>query len=220
MRVIRSATALLALSSAVSMPALSQGKPFEGTITFEAGGGRNGSGAFSYSIKGQRVRFEPRGSEMQMVMLMDLDAKVMRMVVPGQNMYMEMELPDAEDDGKDLRKDALVNTGRTDDVAGRKCEIWTMKDEGREYEACVARDMGTFMQGSSPMGRRSAPPAWQAELRKGGFFPLRVVEKGGSGRPMLVATKIEEKSLDDAMFAVPAGAQKMTMPPGMGGRRP
>ncbi|HSJ63233.1 MAG TPA: DUF4412 domain-containing protein [Gemmatimonadaceae bacterium] len=220
MRIITAAAALLAVATAAPVvPA--QGKTFEGTITFEAsGGGRNDSGSFAYSIKGSRVRFEPQNAGMPMHMIMDLEEKVMRMVVTGQNMYMEMPIPEVEEDAP-VSKNAPVNTGRTDEVAGRTCEIWTMAEEGKEFEMCVARDMGTFMQGGGPMARgRRAAPAWQAELRKGGFFPLRVVDKSSPGKPVLVATKIEEKKLDDALFTVPAGMQKMSMPPGMGGRRP
>lgn len=202
------ATAVLALAGPSSGSALAQGS-FEGTVWFTSS---EGDGSFAYSIKGNRVRLEPQSAQMPMYMLMDAEAQVMRMVMPGQGMYMEREIPDAkrEEDGAEL-----VNTGRTDEVAGRKCEIWTMRDEGGEFEMCIARNMGTFMQGGGP-GARRAPPAWQAELRKGGFFPLRIVEvKGSNRKTMLVATKVEAKKLDESMFTVPAGMKKMTMPGGM-----
>jgi hypothetical protein len=222
MRSISATATLIALVAAVAGGASAQGKSFEGTVTFEGGGGRGESGGFAYSIKGSRVRFEPQGGRMPMYMLMDMEAHTMRVVMTAQNAYMEMELPDADDASAAASKNAPVNTGRTDEVAGRTCEIWTMSEDGKEFEMCLARDMGTFMQGGGPMmGRgRAAPPAWQRELRKGGFFPLRVAEKtGGTAKTVLVATKVEEKKLDDALFDVPAGANKMSMPPGMG-RRP
>jgi hypothetical protein len=218
------ATALLALAATLHAPqhADAQNKSFEGTVTFQASGEREGDNTFVYSMKGSRVRFEPQSAQMPMFMIMDLEDKVMRMVMTGQNMYMEVPIPEADGEDAPVSKNAPVNTGRTDEVAGRKCEIWTMTEDGRSYEMCVARDMGMFMQGGNPMARgRNAPPAWQRELRKGGFFPLRVAQVTGSGsKAVLVATKIEEKRLDDSMFAVPSGMQKMTMPPGMGGRRP
>jgi hypothetical protein len=224
MRILPAAAAALALATMTPAPQslLAQNKPFEGTVTFQASGNRDEGGTFAYSIKGSRVRFEPQNARMPMYMIMDLEDKVMRMVMTGQNMYMEMPIPEAEGDEAAASKNAPTNTGRTDEVAGRKCEIWTMTEDGREFEMCIARDMGAFMQGGGPMARgRRAPPAWQAELRKGGFFPLRVVEKSGSGsNPVLVATKIEERKLDDSLFTVPSGMQKMSMPPGMGGRRP
>jgi hypothetical protein len=230
MRSISATATLIALVAAVAGGASAQGKSFEGTVTFESSGGRGESGGFAYSIKGSRVRFEPQGGRMPMYMLMDMEAQTMRVVMTAQNAYMEMELPDADDASAGASAEASaaasknepVNTGRTDEVAGRTCEIWTMAEDGKEFEMCLARDMGTFMQGGGPMmGRgRAAPPAWQRELRKGGFFPLRVAEKtGGTAKTVLVATKVEEKKLDDALFDVPAGANKMSMPPGMG-RRP
>ena len=220
MRFTSRAAVLCLLTAAVPIdPAHGQGKPFEGTVTFEASGGREDGGTLAYSIKGRRVRFEPEAGRMPMYMIIDLDAMVMRMVMTGQNMYMEMPIPDADSDDAPSSRNAPVNTGRSDQVAGRSCEIWTMEEDGRAFEMCVARDMGVFMQGGGPMGGRRTP-AWQAELRKGGFFPLRVVEAGAGKKPVLLATKIEEKSLDASLFAVPSGMQKMSMPPGMGGRRP
>lgn len=219
MRVIAGTATLLAIAAIAPAAIAGQEKSFEGTVTFETSGGGGDSGEFTYSMKGSRVRFEPRGAQMPMYMLMDLEKQTMRVVMTAQNAYMEMELPDAE--GEEAKSENQpVNTGRKDTVAGRECEIWTMEEDGKEFEMCVGRGMGSFMQGGGPMSGRRAVPAWQRELRKGGFFPLRVAETtGGAPKTVLVATKIEERSLDDALFEVPAGAKKMSMPPGMG-RRP
>jgi hypothetical protein len=212
-----SALLAVAMTTQSAQPIEAQGK-FEGTVTFEASGERGGDNIMVYSIKGSRIRLEPQSARMPMYMVMDMDDKVIRMVMTGQNMVMEMPMPDVADEAAKRVKEP-VNTGRKDKVAGRDCEIWTMADDDADYEMCIARDMGMFVQPSGPM-QRSASPAWQGELRKGGFFPLRVVQKKGSGsETVLVATKVEEKKLDDAMFTVPAGMQKMSMPPGMG-RRP
>ena len=220
MRFIASIATLIIATTAAPAGVNAQGKTFEGTVTFESSGGRGDPGGFLYSMKGTRVRFEPQSARMPMYMLMDLDAQTMRMVMPAQNAYMEMEIPDVDEKDAQESTNQPQNTGRKDEVAGRQCEIWTMTEDGKDFEMCVARDMGTFMQGGGPMAGRGAPPAWQRELRKGGFFPLRVAETtGGSRKTVLVATKIEEKRLDDAMFDVPTGANKMAMPPGMG-RRP
>ncbi len=227
MRFLTGAAALATVCSIATATTHAQA-PFEGTVTFEARGERGEASEFEYSMKGKRVRFEPQDPRTPMYMVMDLEAEVMRMVMVGENMYMEIPLPDAE--GEKTAKSGNepvtksgnepVKTNRSDEVAGRKCEIWTMTDGGKSFEMCVARDLGTFMQTAGPMSR-NATPAWQRELRKGGFFPLRVVEKGdGADRIVLVATKIEQGKLDDSMFGVPAGAKKMSRPPGMGRPRP
>ena len=218
MRFLTGAVALATLASIAPAAALAQ-ESFEGTVTFEARGERGEASGFEYSMKGKRVRFEPQDPQTPMYMVMDLEAEVMRMVMTGQNMYMEIPIPDAEGDNTAASTNEPVKTNRTDEVAGRNCEIWTMTEGGKSFEMCVARDLGTFMQGAGPMARK-ATPAWQRELRKGGFFPLRVVEKSNGGdKTVLVATKIEQGKLDDSVFGVPVGAKKMAMPPGMG-RRP
>jgi hypothetical protein len=214
MRAIAGIAILLAIAPAGPGVVHAQGKSFEGTVTFESRMDGE-SDAFAYSMKGTRVRIDPQRAEMPMYMVMDANSQTVRMVMMSENAYMEMELPGGDDEPTDLENEP-VNTGRTDEVAGRKCEIWTMKADGDDYEMCVARDMGSFMGGGGgPMGR-NASSAWQRELRKGGFFPLRVVEKtGGQNETVMIATKIEEKKLDDSMFDVPAGAKKMSMPGGM-----
>jgi hypothetical protein len=219
MRFLTGAVALATVGSIATATTHAQ-DPFEGTVTFEARGERGEASAFEYSMKGKRVRFEPQDPGTPMYMVMDLEAEVMRMVMTGENMYMEIPIPDVETEKTTKSANEPVKTDRTDEVAGRKCEIWTMTEGGKSFEMCVARDLGTFMQGGGPMAR-NATPAWQRELRKGGFFPLRVVEKtSGADKTVLVATKIEQGKLDDSMFGVPAGAKKMSMPPGMGRPRP
>ena len=219
MRFLTGALALATVGSIATATTHAQ-DPFEGTVTFEARGERGEASEFEYSMKGKRIRFEPQDPGTPMYMVMDLEAEVMRMVMTGENMYMEIPIPDAESETTTKSSNEPVKTDRTDEVAGRKCEIWTMTDGGKSFEMCVARDLGTFMQGAGPMSR-NATPAWQRELRKGGFFPLRVVEKtSGADKTVLVATKIEQGKLDDSLFGVPAGAKKMSMPPGMGRPRP
>lgn len=215
----------LALALASATPALrAQGKQFEGTVTFQSSAESGAEGTFDYSVKGNLVRMDMNARGNSMYIITDADAHKMMMVMPAQNMYMERDLPDMDAasaaEGKDVKP---VNTGRTDTVAGHRCEIWTLTSEEHSFEMCVARDMGVFASpgGANPM-RRRPPPAWEAELRKGGFFPLRVVRtSGGSPVTVLEATKIEPKSLDASFFKPPADARQMTMPPGMGGgRRP
>lgn len=222
MRFMTGATAVLALASLQVAPLAAQGKTFEGTVTFHTVADED-VGSFTYSMKGSRARFEPQAVRMPMYMILDMQKEVMLMVMTGENMYMEMPLDNEDSQGDEVKMPDPVNTGKTDVVAGRSCEIWRLNDpeEEKTYEMCLARDMGMFMQGSNPMGGSgAASAAWQAELRKGGLFPLRVVEKsGGASKQVLVATKIEEKKLDDSLFTVPSGMKKMEMPGGMG-RRP
>lgn len=220
MRIMTSAMTVLAFASLHVASLDAQGKKFEGTVTFHTVVDED-QGTFTYSIKGSKARFEMKDASMPMVMLLDLDRETMAMIMEGENMYMEFPIDDEDASEADQKMPDPVKTDRNDQVAGRSCEIWTLDDpeERKTYEMCVARDMGSFMQTSNPMGGRSSP-AWEAELRKGGMFPLRVIEtSGGKSQQILLVTKIEEKKLDDVLFAVPSGMKKMEMPPGMG-RRP
>lgn len=215
MRFITCGTGVLALALVHVAPLAAQGKTFEGTVTFQTTD-EGEVGNFTYSMKGSRARFEPQDLSMPMYMLLDMEKEVMHMVVPSEKMYMEMPIDEESLQDDDAKVPEPVNTGRKDVVAGKSCEIWTMDDpeERATYEMCLARDMGMFMQGKNPMGGgRGGSAAWQAELRKGGLFPLRVVEmSGGESKPILVATKIEAKKLGDSLFTLPPGMKKMSMP--------
>lgn len=82
--------------------------------------------------------------------------------------------------------------------------------------------------GGGPGGGGAVPQAWERALAGKDLFPLRVVarDKGGKEDFRLEATAIEKQTLAAALFAPPAGYQKLDMGgmmqgmPGLPGRRP
>jgi hypothetical protein len=208
----------LTLALAVVLaPAISaaQGKEFEGLVSFEIYGNDGQVANLDYARKGDLSRIDVSQGGVLMYMIANDKAQSLTMVMPQQNMYMETELPDIQAETGAKSENEPVKTERTDEVAGHSCEIWTMRDEGKSLEVCVAKDMGAFFSG---MGARNSAPGWQARLDAKGFFPLRVVDVSESSpRTVLEATKIEVKTLEESFFAPPAGAQKMNMPGGAGG---
>jgi hypothetical protein len=198
--------------------AAAQSKEFQGLISFEIYG-KNGEVAnLDYARKGDLSRIDMSQGGMSMYMIGNAKEQRFTMVMPQQNMYMETELPNAASSGGDESvkpENEPVNTGRTDKVAGHSCEIWTMRDDGKSLEMCIAKDMGVFLSGT---GARNSAPEWQTRLSKKGFFPLRVVDVSGSSpHKILEATKVEAKPLEDSYFSPPPGAKKMEMPGGAGG---
>ena len=149
-----------------------------------------------------------------MAMIIDTKAQKMYMVMDQQRMYMEQAItPSGMAGALEKRKPDITRTGKTETIAGYSCEHWLIKDDGVAFDACVAKGLGPFFGGESPMGRR-ATPAWYEEL-KDGLFPLKVMR---GDETVLEVTGIEKKSLDASLFAPPAGYQKMDLPAGM--RRP
>lgn len=199
--------AVIALA-AIAAPAIAHGqssKQFEGVVTFQGAGGRT----FQYAIRDGRVRIDLNDANKQGAMIMDSGSHKMYMLMPEQKMYMEMDvsqmgsMESSEDNAKPTK------TGKTEVVAGHKCEYWTVEEAKGQVDVCVAKDMGSFQAFSNKsIGNASA---WQEAIGKNSF-PLKVImHDDGKEEVALVATKVEAKSLDASMFTPPASYKKMEM---------
>jgi hypothetical protein len=221
----------LALTALCTMPAAAQ---FEGVVTWSMG--EKGQ-AMTQTIKGSQVRTDMSGDRgRQGAMIMDASAKTMTMLMTEQKMYMKMDLNKMAEKMDDMDHDdktppKLTDTGKSETIAGKTCEVYRFASEAgkpENMEMCVAKGMGYFMGGAAgPMGmgrggRRNlaaeiaANPEY-TKLYKDGFFPLRVSRlEDGKVKNEMTVTKIDAKSVDASLFTVPSDYQEMKMPAGMG----
>lgn len=208
---------MLALAALVAAPvaAGAQGG-FEGAVTYQMAMA-NGTNTMVYYIKGDKARVESSYDGHQTVMLFDAGSGQMTMMMPEQKMYMSMG-DMHQTAAMEKKKYKITRLGRTETIAGHPCEDWQVQQEGEKEitTMCIARGMGDLLFARSRMERnRSAlatllsDPQFR-EVMKGGFFPLKVVSS--NEKTEFVATKIEPRHLDDAMFKVPAGYQSFAMP--------
>jgi hypothetical protein len=133
----------------------------------------------------------------------------MLMMMASQKMYMEMAIPPGVGQPSSAAGKAdVTRTGKTETIAGHKCEHVIVKEEAQTYDVCVAQDLGNFINPAfaNPMGRGSASD-WSAKIGDG--FPLRVAK---GDRTIMEVTKVEPGTLDAALFAPPTDWQKMQMP--------
>lgn len=199
--------ALVALAM-VAAPAVVHGqssKQFEGIVTFQGEAGRT----FQYAVRDGRVRIDLNSQERQGAMIMDSGTHKMYMLMPEQKTYMEMDVSQMGDMGGSPENVKPTKTGKTEVVAGHKCEYWTMEEEQGQVDVCLARDMGSFVAFNNKAIGSAA--AWQDAIGKNSF-PLKVVmHSDGKEDVALVATKVEAKSLDPSLFAPPASYRKMEM---------
>lgn len=208
--------ALLVAIAAIPAIASAQGT-FEGSITFRVSGGRGGEESMVYSVKGDNVRMDmSAGMGMSMYTLYDGDKKSVSMVIPMRQMYMEYSMDNAKmPTGTADKKTEITWTGKKETVAGYECEHATItNDDGSQTDVCLAKDLGTFVQmgGGGMRGRGRGGPmgsGWEGHI--GSTFPLKVER---NGQLVMEATKIEKKTLDASMFAIPEGYHKMSMPTG------
>jgi hypothetical protein len=120
----------------------------------------------------------------------------------------------------------VQKTGKTDTVAGYKCEIWHIVQAKSVGDLCIAE------QGTSwfhiPLAGLPAEFAWATEITDGKHFPLRLVmSENGVEQARIEVTSIQKKSLPATEFTVPVGYNVMdldqmlgAMLGGMGGMVP
>lgn len=188
---------------------------FEGSVTIRTSAERGNPGEMVWSVKGDRARMDVSSAGGAMYMIREGDK--MTMVMPAQHMYMEQTMPArvAEEARAKIDKADVQFTGRKETIAGHECEhvIVTSDEDKSKEDVCLAKGLGTFMMPSNPMGRgRGAQDSPMAALMRkldGAVFPLKVQKVGGPVE--LEVTKIDKKSLDDSMFAVPADYRKFDM---------
>lgn len=209
---MRQVLILTLASTTLASPLAAQS--FEGAVSMTVTGDDGKSTPINYLIsKDGKLRYDmssPRGD--QVAMIIDPAAQKMLMVMTAMKMYMERDMAGgmAPMQGRGGgRGGSVTRTGRTEMIAGYKCEHITVTEEnGSTDDICVTSELGAFrmMSGGSPMAPPSQP-GWAGGLDKD-IFPLKV-QKGD--KVMLEVTKVEKKSLDAALFAPPAGFQKMDM---------
>lgn len=197
-------------------------KSFEGSIsmTMEHGGKATPS---VWRMKGDRTRMEMSGGPHGgMTMILDSKRKLMIMLMAEQKMYMEMPMQAPKGAAVAKHGAKVVKTGKKEKILGYVCDEYRAEGENGTSEIWAAKGLGNFapMGGGQPGAPRAA---WEEELIRGGYFPLRMVHRDASGAEAMkmTVTAIEPGSLADALFAPPADFQKFTMPAGgMGGGPP
>ena len=211
---------LLVLGSVLLAPALFAADAFEGKVSLALTTGKGRTQNINYSMKGSSMRIDMEaGKGESFGSIMNMEKHEMLVIMNAQKMYMTMPLQAAEAKIRESVDQHTANaekTGKTDTILGYKCEQWLFHDKDRTSEAWVAEGLGTFMGlgGGGPMGGGRKPSAWEAGLKGHGGFPLRVIERDGSGKEVsrMEATKIEPGPLPASLFEPPAGFQKFEMP--------
>ncbi len=108
-------------------------------------------------------------------------------------------------------KTTLTKTGKTDTVAGYKCEYWDVTSDHREATVCVAEEGASWFH--LPLTGIPTERMWMAELMDGKHFPLRVVayDKAGAETGRLEITKIDKHAVADTQFEYPPTYQVMDL---------
>ncbi|MGH7585753.1 MAG: DUF4412 domain-containing protein [Gemmatimonadales bacterium] len=235
-RYLAPAAAVAALSMGAA-PAPAQ-TPFEGVITFRMTEPNGKQTEVIQTTKGRKFRLDGIGESKRgpgVAMIVDADADRMVMLMPADKRAMVMTKADMEqmaEMAKGMGVDAEVETGgkpeldfartgRTETVAGVRCEVWAGafadKDKRREGEVCLADGVGFALldaMASNPMlGRGVSNELARYHRLVGpnkGILKVTALENG-TRKVQLEATRIERKAVDNATFATPEGYTEVNM---------
>jgi hypothetical protein len=209
---------------------------FNGVITFRQQNDDGKTMTLVQTSKGHKVRLDGFGSDSG-AMIIDGDAKVMRMVQPKEKKVLVFTQDDAKQmaammapmaermNAQRKRTDPgtfnFVNTGRKETVAGVRCEVWhgtySDNDEKEEGDACLATGVGFDLAAityANPMVQ-SDQGGWMKlqqyrQLVGGGKGVLKAVKiENGKPRTELEAVKVMRGGVNDAVFESPAGYQEV-----------
>lgn len=219
---------LTAASLGLFGPQLSFGASFEGKVKMKIQSGKGDPSIINYSMKGERLRMEiPSGKE-TVVGLLDWEKREMSMLMPGQTMYMVIELSDVpmiENEMKKTESTSLEKTSETATIVGREATKYIAKDGKTVTELWLASGIGSWFNmsgGGNPMKPKKLSD-WEREIIAKQLFPLRMVAFDNKGRQTVTTEVVEltPQKLDDSMFVPPPGYTKFSMGgllKGMGGK--
>jgi len=179
---------------------------------------RKGEKTFvNYAMKGKRLRTEIPTGDQQMVGLLDWEKREMLMLMPGQQMYMAMELKDVpmmDQVEKSQDSTTLEKTSETATIVGREATKYIARDGKNVTELWLTSGLGSWfnMSGGSPMKPKKLSD-WEKEMIAKGLFPLRMVTLDKKGKPDLTMEVVElsPQKLDDSLFVPPAGYTRFSM---------
>ncbi|HVU00479.1 MAG TPA: DUF4412 domain-containing protein [Polyangiaceae bacterium] len=109
-------------------------------------------------------------------------------------------------DGR-MGKIAVEKTGKWEEMADRRCQLWELNGPGEHGNMCVAAEPAPWLR---PVlaGVPYAQP-WMRDVFDGSHLPLRVVDMGADGveRLRLEVVRIQTTLVPESLFTVPESYQ-------------
>jgi outer membrane lipoprotein-sorting protein len=156
---------------------------FSADMVVQTGGEKGETTTSKIYVKGTKYRMEQKEDDQDIIIIVDMEAMVTRVLMPSEKMYMEI----ASDDIQSLANDPFQSAKKTESlgetkllgtetISGYKCNKYLITREGTEVMT-----------------------QW---LSKKLDFALKVVQHEGEKMTM-VLENISEDKLSDALFEVP-----------------
>ena len=176
-----SITVVLSIMLVCSIPMFAA--EFSADMVEQIGGKKGETTSHKIYVKGMKYRMEQEEEGQEIIILVDMDENVTRVLMPAEKMYMEM----ASDDLTSLANDPFQSVKKTDSM-GESKHLGTETINGYKCDKYLISYEGTELM-----------TQWVSKKLN---FPLKIVTHGSEKRSMEL-NNISEDPIDDALFEVP-----------------
>lgn len=203
---------------------------FEGSYTTATTGMRDAKTPFSMtqevSIKGRNIRTIMKSADVAsgpMTMIYRGDKGMVITLFETQRVYIEMPASKIREMLKSERVPSnavtMKQTGKTQKILNHTCEQIILHDGEATIEAWATRDLGALRRAMEKLNsiQMNKAPQWTKELNKMKLFPMKTIITVQGITAETTITSIDEKSLPNSLFEIPAGYSKREIPAGMPG---
>jgi hypothetical protein len=220
---------MIAAAAGLLAPRFALAANFEGHIKMKLQPAKGNPSTITYAMKGQKLRMEIPADKETVVGLLDWDKREMSMLMPGQTMYMVIELDDVPQIEKEIKEGqdstTLEKTSETAKILGRDTTKYIARDGKTVTEMWLASGIGSWFNmsgGGNPMKPKKMSD-WEKEMIAKQLFPLRMVmfDKKGKQTMSTEVVELTPKKLEDTLFVPPAGYTRFSvgaMLKGLGGQ--
>jgi hypothetical protein len=191
----------------------STAKPFEGHITLKLAD--NDPSTVQYAAKGDKIKLGVRrapGGAQDVDVIVDRGEKKISLLLPDQKKYTTLDAGELEKKARQYASQVqLVKTGKTETIAGRTCEEWTLTDRERRITACVTQGPAYFDVAALEKATNFELPAWAERIIAEGYFPLRISVTDTQGKPITQSQVLSwtEGPVEEGDFKVPEDYQRV-----------
>lgn len=211
------ASVALLIGSAASAQTGSPAKSFEGLMQLQVQDWQSVE-IMNYHAKGVKVRMESSlNTSASTYFIIDNLSKKIFVVMPARDSYMEgsLEKPVQEKPFADADTELMTKTDESKTILGYPCEHWILKEGDITTDIWATKALGTGSFADLTLSSETqASFRWEDELKARGLFPLRLTQQDSNGTDVykLVILKIQRKVVNEGMFRIPEGYEKIESP--------
>lgn len=192
-------------------------KSFEGIIQLQVQDWQSVE-MVNYYVKGDRARMESLpNTSAGPYYIIDHSAKKMFMILTDRDSYLEisMEKPPGGQANTEPAPEPITKTDETQTILGFPCEQWILNENDITTTIWATKALSTTVT-LVALQKQNIQTSfrWDEELQLRGLFPLKLTQQDSNGTDVykFEVLKIQRKPVNEALFRIPEGYEKIDNP--------